>query len=174
MCSFPWEILSGLKCLDTHGGHAWSLQTQSSTFTSGRKVRAGDSGHVTLIIRAQALSFNVFLSSTANNCRGLLYHIQYFSDTPERGYIAGKNLVVFSEKEQYQTLCCGKKKSTDGKKVLILFTHTLLSKEYLHYLWLMHWNMFAFSRSRNALRYYVVELFNFFMLCVFSSADDST
>ncbi|XP_076830304.1 histone-lysine N-methyltransferase NSD2 [Brachyhypopomus gauderio] len=36
---------------------------------------------------------------------GLLYHIQYFSDAPERGYIAGKNMVVFSDKEQYQALC---------------------------------------------------------------------
>lgn len=73
----------------------------------------------------------LILSSTANNCRGLLYHIQYFSDTPERGYVAGKNLVIFSEKEQYQTLCRGTKQSTlhsDGKKVLILFTHSLLNR----------------------------------------------
>uniref|UniRef100_A0A4W4HAW3 PWWP domain-containing protein n=1 Tax=Electrophorus electricus TaxID=8005 RepID=A0A4W4HAW3_ELEEL len=40
---------------------------------------------------------------------GLSYHIQYFSDTPEIGYIAGKNMVVFSDKDQYQTLCRGNK-----------------------------------------------------------------
>ncbi|GAA6110545.1 histone-lysine N-methyltransferase NSD2 [Tachysurus ichikawai] len=66
--------------------------------------------------------FNLHFRENANNCRGLFYHIQYFSDTPERGYIPGKNLVIFSEKEQYQTLCRGNKQTTvpsDGKKLLI-------------------------------------------------------
>ncbi|XP_027006139.2 histone-lysine N-methyltransferase NSD2 [Tachysurus fulvidraco] len=66
--------------------------------------------------------FNLHFRENANNCRGLFYHIQYFSDTPERGYVPGKNLVIFSEKEQYQTLCRGNKQTTvppDGKKLLI-------------------------------------------------------
>ncbi|KAM9477375.1 histone-lysine N-methyltransferase NSD2 isoform 2-T3 [Clarias gariepinus] len=57
-----------------------------------------------------------------DNCRGLLYHIQYFGDTAERGYVAGKNLVIFSKKEQYDTLCHGNKKSSvrsGGKKLSI-------------------------------------------------------
>ncbi|XP_026800594.2 histone-lysine N-methyltransferase NSD2 isoform X3 [Pangasianodon hypophthalmus] len=66
--------------------------------------------------------FNLHFRQKTNNCRGLLYHIQYFSDTPERGYIAGKNLVIFSKKEQYQALCCGNKQPTvhsDRKKLSI-------------------------------------------------------
>ncbi|KAF7710601.1 histone-lysine N-methyltransferase NSD2 isoform X2 [Silurus meridionalis] len=66
--------------------------------------------------------FKLHFRQKANKCRGLLFHVQYFSDTPERGYIAGKNLVIFSERDQYQTLCCGNKKSTvrsDDKKLSI-------------------------------------------------------
>uniref|UniRef100_A0A4W4H386 PWWP domain-containing protein n=1 Tax=Electrophorus electricus TaxID=8005 RepID=A0A4W4H386_ELEEL len=54
--------------------------------------------------------FNLhFKQKGANSRTGLSYHIQYFSDTPEIGYIAGKNMVVFSDKDQYQTLCRGNK-----------------------------------------------------------------
>uniref|UniRef100_A0AAV2JH78 Histone-lysine N-methyltransferase, H3 lysine-36 specific n=1 Tax=Knipowitschia caucasica TaxID=637954 RepID=A0AAV2JH78_KNICA len=35
---------------------------------------------------------------------GLLYHVQYFGDAPERGYIFEKNLVAFTGEEQYQEL----------------------------------------------------------------------
>ncbi|KAK3573879.1 hypothetical protein QTP86_032857 [Hemibagrus guttatus] len=66
--------------------------------------------------------FNLHFRQNANNCRGLMYHIQYFSDAPERGYVAGKNLVIFSEREQYQSLCRGNKQTavpSDGKKLSI-------------------------------------------------------
>ncbi|XP_072313696.1 histone-lysine N-methyltransferase NSD2 [Eucyclogobius newberryi] len=38
---------------------------------------------------------------------GFLYHVQYFGDAPERGYIFEKNLVPFSGEEQYQKLVTG-------------------------------------------------------------------
>uniref|UniRef100_A0A3B4B859 Uncharacterized protein n=1 Tax=Periophthalmus magnuspinnatus TaxID=409849 RepID=A0A3B4B859_9GOBI len=38
---------------------------------------------------------------------GLLYHVQYFGDAPERGYIFEKNLVLFTGEEQYQELSTG-------------------------------------------------------------------
>ncbi|KAJ0044205.1 hypothetical protein NL108_008122, partial [Boleophthalmus pectinirostris] len=38
---------------------------------------------------------------------GLLYHVQYFGDAPERGYIFEKNLVPFIGEEQYQELSTG-------------------------------------------------------------------
>uniref|UniRef100_A0A8C9R0U1 Nuclear receptor binding SET domain protein 2 n=1 Tax=Scleropages formosus TaxID=113540 RepID=A0A8C9R0U1_SCLFO len=39
--------------------------------------------------------------------KGLLYHVQYFGDTPERGYIFERSMVTFGGKEQYQELCKG-------------------------------------------------------------------
>ncbi|XP_077394301.1 histone-lysine N-methyltransferase NSD2 isoform X3 [Festucalex cinctus] len=36
---------------------------------------------------------------------GLLYHVQYFGDAPERGYISEKNMVSFAQESQYQELC---------------------------------------------------------------------
>uniref|UniRef100_A0A3B4CIP5 Nuclear receptor binding SET domain protein 2 n=1 Tax=Pygocentrus nattereri TaxID=42514 RepID=A0A3B4CIP5_PYGNA len=67
--------------------------------------------------------FNLHFRQKGKNCRtGLLYHIQYFSDAPERGYIAGKNMVKFSGKEQYQLLCHGSKQTSAhfaGKKLSI-------------------------------------------------------
>lgn len=38
---------------------------------------------------------------------GLLYHVQYFGDAPERGYIFEKNMVSFTGEEQYQGLGAG-------------------------------------------------------------------
>ncbi|XP_056151410.1 histone-lysine N-methyltransferase NSD2 [Lampris incognitus] len=36
---------------------------------------------------------------------GLLYHVQYFGDNPERGYIFEKSMVSFNGEDQYQELC---------------------------------------------------------------------
>uniref|UniRef100_H3D4D3 Nuclear receptor binding SET domain protein 2 n=1 Tax=Tetraodon nigroviridis TaxID=99883 RepID=H3D4D3_TETNG len=41
---------------------------------------------------------------------GALYHVQYFGDAPERGYIFEKNMVPFTGEDQYQDLCQCKKK----------------------------------------------------------------
>lgn len=40
----------------------------------------------------------------ANGRSGLLYHVQYFGDAPERGYIFEKNMVSFTGEDQYQEL----------------------------------------------------------------------
>uniref|UniRef100_A0A7N8WR35 Nuclear receptor binding SET domain protein 2 n=1 Tax=Mastacembelus armatus TaxID=205130 RepID=A0A7N8WR35_9TELE len=40
---------------------------------------------------------------------GLLYHVQYFGDAPERGYISEKNMVSFTGENQYQELSQGSK-----------------------------------------------------------------
>ncbi|XP_064784883.1 histone-lysine N-methyltransferase NSD2-like isoform X2 [Oncorhynchus masou masou] len=40
---------------------------------------------------------------------GILYHVQYFGNTPERGYIFQKNMASFSREEQYVELCHGNK-----------------------------------------------------------------
>uniref|UniRef100_UPI003AAA9815 histone-lysine N-methyltransferase NSD2 n=1 Tax=Centroberyx gerrardi TaxID=166262 RepID=UPI003AAA9815 len=45
----------------------------------------------------------------ANSRSGLLYHVQYFGDAPERGYIFEKSIVSFSGEDQYQELCQGNK-----------------------------------------------------------------
>uniref|UniRef100_A0A8B9LU49 Nuclear receptor binding SET domain protein 2 n=1 Tax=Astyanax mexicanus TaxID=7994 RepID=A0A8B9LU49_ASTMX len=50
---------------------------------------------------------NLHFRQKANSRTGSFYHIQYFSDAPERGYIAGKNMVTFSGKEQFPELCRG-------------------------------------------------------------------
>uniref|UniRef100_A0A8C4IK29 Nuclear receptor binding SET domain protein 2 n=1 Tax=Dicentrarchus labrax TaxID=13489 RepID=A0A8C4IK29_DICLA len=46
---------------------------------------------------------------TANSRSGLLYHVQYFGDAPERGYIFEKNMVSFTGEDQYQELSQGSK-----------------------------------------------------------------
>nr|XP_057933794.1 histone-lysine N-methyltransferase NSD2 [Doryrhamphus excisus]XP_057933795.1 histone-lysine N-methyltransferase NSD2 [Doryrhamphus excisus]XP_057933796.1 histone-lysine N-methyltransferase NSD2 [Doryrhamphus excisus] len=40
----------------------------------------------------------------AKSRSGLLYHVQYFGDAPERGYIFEKNMVSFAGEDQYQEL----------------------------------------------------------------------
>ncbi|XP_023668230.1 histone-lysine N-methyltransferase NSD2 isoform X1 [Paramormyrops kingsleyae] len=47
-----------------------------------------------------------------NSRRGLLYHVQYFGDTPERGYIFERSMVTFGGKEQYQELCHSRTKQS--------------------------------------------------------------
>ncbi|XP_070835834.1 histone-lysine N-methyltransferase NSD2 isoform X1 [Chaetodon trifascialis] len=44
-----------------------------------------------------------------NSRSGLLYHVQYFGDAPERGYIFEKNMVSFTGEDQYQELSQGNK-----------------------------------------------------------------
>uniref|UniRef100_A0A3B5QJM6 PWWP domain-containing protein n=1 Tax=Xiphophorus maculatus TaxID=8083 RepID=A0A3B5QJM6_XIPMA len=39
-----------------------------------------------------------------NSRLGLLYHIQYFGDAPERGFVFEKNMVSFTGEEQYVEL----------------------------------------------------------------------
>uniref|UniRef100_A0A671SP45 Histone-lysine N-methyltransferase NSD2-like n=1 Tax=Sinocyclocheilus anshuiensis TaxID=1608454 RepID=A0A671SP45_9TELE len=39
-----------------------------------------------------------------NSRTGLLYHVQYFGNAPERGYVFEKSMVTFSGKHQYQSL----------------------------------------------------------------------
>ena len=41
---------------------------------------------------------------TAHGPPGLLYHVQYFGDCPERGYILERNMVSFCGEEQYEQL----------------------------------------------------------------------
>ncbi|XP_054470085.1 histone-lysine N-methyltransferase NSD2 [Anoplopoma fimbria] len=46
-----------------------------------------------------------------NSRLGPLYHVQYFGDAPERGYIFEKNMVSFTGEDQYQELSQGNKQS---------------------------------------------------------------
>uniref|UniRef100_A0A671N6W0 Histone-lysine N-methyltransferase NSD2-like n=1 Tax=Sinocyclocheilus anshuiensis TaxID=1608454 RepID=A0A671N6W0_9TELE len=50
--------------------------------------------------------------------QGLLYHVQYFGNAPERGYVFEKSMVTFSGKHQYQSLCRSNKLPIDisGRK----------------------------------------------------------
>uniref|UniRef100_A0A8K9ULD9 Nuclear receptor binding SET domain protein 2 n=1 Tax=Oncorhynchus mykiss TaxID=8022 RepID=A0A8K9ULD9_ONCMY len=52
---------------------------------------------------------NTHLKHKAINSRtaGVMYHVQYFGDTLERGYIFEKNMVSFRGEEQYVELCHG-------------------------------------------------------------------
>ncbi|KAM3595422.1 uncharacterized protein V6R79_023281 [Siganus canaliculatus] len=47
---------------------------------------------------------NVHFKQKQKAKSGLLYHVQYFGDAPERGYIFEKNLVSFTGEDQYQEL----------------------------------------------------------------------
>ncbi|XP_034433295.1 histone-lysine N-methyltransferase NSD2 isoform X1 [Hippoglossus hippoglossus] len=52
-----------------------------------------------------------FKQKAANSRSGLLYHVQYFGDAPERGYIFEKNMVLFTGEDQYQQLSLGNKQA---------------------------------------------------------------
>ncbi|AWP16004.1 putative histone-lysine N-methyltransferase NSD2 [Scophthalmus maximus] len=47
----------------------------------------------------------------ATSRSGLLYHVQYFGDAPERGYIFEKNMVSFTGEDQYKELSQGNKQA---------------------------------------------------------------
>uniref|UniRef100_A0A7N6AV85 Nuclear receptor binding SET domain protein 2 n=1 Tax=Anabas testudineus TaxID=64144 RepID=A0A7N6AV85_ANATE len=49
---------------------------------------------------------------STNSRSGLLFHVQYFGDSPERGYIFEKNMVSFTGEDQYQELSQGNKQLT--------------------------------------------------------------
>nr|XP_061798762.1 histone-lysine N-methyltransferase NSD2-like [Nerophis lumbriciformis] len=52
---------------------------------------------------------HLHVKPNAKSRSGLLYHVQYFGDAPERGYIFEKNMVSFSRESQYQELSLHKK-----------------------------------------------------------------
>ncbi|KAJ8388273.1 hypothetical protein AAFF_G00135340 [Aldrovandia affinis] len=53
-------------------------------------------------------ALNKHVKQKAVNSRTtLMYHVQYFGDMPERGYVFEKSMVSFSGEEQYQELCQG-------------------------------------------------------------------
>nr|XP_019961854.1 PREDICTED: histone-lysine N-methyltransferase NSD2-like isoform X1 [Paralichthys olivaceus] len=52
-----------------------------------------------------------FKQKAANSRSGLLYHVQYFGDAPERGYIFEKNMVSFTGEDQFQELSLGNKQA---------------------------------------------------------------
>ncbi|KAG9344008.1 hypothetical protein JZ751_012484 [Albula glossodonta] len=59
---------------------------------------------------------NKHIKQKAVNSRStLLYHVQYFGDTPERGYVFEKSMVSFEGAEQYQELCQGSAKQAPSR-----------------------------------------------------------
>ncbi|XP_051504392.1 histone-lysine N-methyltransferase NSD2-like isoform X1 [Myxocyprinus asiaticus] len=61
--------------------------------------------------------FDVHFRLKVNGRKGMLYHVQYFGDAPERGYVFEKSIVTFSGKDQYESLSRGNKLSeTSGRK----------------------------------------------------------
>uniref|UniRef100_A0A672S5C7 Histone-lysine N-methyltransferase NSD2-like n=1 Tax=Sinocyclocheilus grahami TaxID=75366 RepID=A0A672S5C7_SINGR len=61
---------------------------------------------------------NMHFKSKVNSRTGLLYHVQYFGNAPERGYVFEKSMVTFSGKHQYQSLSRSNKLPIDisGRK----------------------------------------------------------
>uniref|UniRef100_A0A6Q2X835 Nuclear receptor binding SET domain protein 2 n=1 Tax=Esox lucius TaxID=8010 RepID=A0A6Q2X835_ESOLU len=66
---------------------------------------------------------------------GIMYHVQYFGGTPERGYISEKNVVLFSGEEQYVELCYGNKQPSSRVKVKPLTSPSVPKK--LHAQWVV-------------------------------------
>ncbi|XP_016401033.1 histone-lysine N-methyltransferase NSD2-like isoform X3 [Sinocyclocheilus rhinocerous] len=66
--------------------------------------------------------FNMHFRSKVNSRTGLLYHVQYFGNAPERGYVFEKSMVTFSGKHQYQSLCRSNKLPIDisGRKMSLM------------------------------------------------------
>uniref|UniRef100_A0A8C1Q352 Nuclear receptor binding SET domain protein 2 n=1 Tax=Cyprinus carpio TaxID=7962 RepID=A0A8C1Q352_CYPCA len=64
---------------------------------------------------------NMHFRSKVKSRTGLLYHVQYFGNAPERGYVFEKSMVTFSGKHQYQSLSRSNKLPIDisGRKQAI-------------------------------------------------------
>uniref|UniRef100_A0A3P8Z936 Nuclear receptor binding SET domain protein 2 n=1 Tax=Esox lucius TaxID=8010 RepID=A0A3P8Z936_ESOLU len=62
-----------------------------------------------LITTDPELHTHLKLRAINSQSTGIMYHVQYFGGTPERGYISEKNVVLFSGEEQYVELCYGNK-----------------------------------------------------------------
>uniref|UniRef100_A0A8C2KXQ4 Nuclear receptor binding SET domain protein 2 n=1 Tax=Cyprinus carpio TaxID=7962 RepID=A0A8C2KXQ4_CYPCA len=64
---------------------------------------------------------NMHFRSKGKVRTGLLYHVQYFGNAPERGYVFEKSMVTFSGKHQYQSLSRSNKLPIDisGRKQAI-------------------------------------------------------
>uniref|UniRef100_A0A8C7I376 Nuclear receptor binding SET domain protein 2 n=1 Tax=Oncorhynchus kisutch TaxID=8019 RepID=A0A8C7I376_ONCKI len=66
---------------------------------------------------------------------GVMYHVQYFGDTLERGYIFEKNMVSFRGEEQYVELCHGDKQP--ASRSISLLRTTLSVPRKLHAQWVV-------------------------------------
>ncbi|KTF93175.1 hypothetical protein cypCar_00025145 [Cyprinus carpio] len=65
---------------------------------------------------------NMHFRSKVKSRTGLLYHVQYFGNAPERGYVFEKSMVTFSGKHQYQSLSRSNKLPIDisGRKTMLM------------------------------------------------------
>uniref|UniRef100_A0A3B4GJI0 PWWP domain-containing protein n=1 Tax=Pundamilia nyererei TaxID=303518 RepID=A0A3B4GJI0_9CICH len=64
-----------------------------------------------------------------NGRSGLLYHVQYFGDAPERGYIFEKNMVSFTGEDQYQELSRSNKQVNAKKSLSVRYVCCLFRNE---------------------------------------------
>lgn len=65
--------------------------------------------HQDLVYQLESFYSLVFNGVVSSSRAGVLYHVQYFGDAPERGYVFEKNMVPFVGEDQYQDLCRCKK-----------------------------------------------------------------
>ncbi|XP_063040115.1 histone-lysine N-methyltransferase NSD2 [Engraulis encrasicolus] len=54
-----------------------------------------------------------------NGLNSVLYHVQYFSDASERGYVYEKAMVPFRDRHQFQELVCAQPSSRTDRKKLV-------------------------------------------------------
>lgn len=98
-------------------GYPWwpCMVTTDPKFNSHFKQK--QKGAVSACRGGAGYSQGPFNPNTACVCRpvasssktGVLYHVQYFGDAPERGYVFEKNTVPFTGEDQYQDLSQCKK-----------------------------------------------------------------
>lgn len=103
-------ILSGPKSQGIPGGLAWWPLTLSLIVTSNInwKVRV----QTVDLVKTTEQKYTLFKRFTCfylcflavGSKPGILYHVQYFGDAPERGYIFERNIVSFMGEHQYQDL----------------------------------------------------------------------
>uniref|UniRef100_A0A8K9Y444 Nuclear receptor binding SET domain protein 2 n=1 Tax=Oncorhynchus mykiss TaxID=8022 RepID=A0A8K9Y444_ONCMY len=67
---------------------------------------------------------------------GVMYHVQYFGDTLERGYIFEKNMVSFRGEEQYVELCHGDIQPSSRVSISLLRTTPSVPRK-LHAQWVV-------------------------------------
>ncbi|XP_077420004.1 histone-lysine N-methyltransferase NSD2 isoform X2 [Vanacampus margaritifer] len=98
------ELLPALVCEPS--ADATEAPSLPSSFSVGDVVWTKVSGYPwwPCIVTTDP-ELNHHIKPNAKSRSGLLYHVQYFGDAPERGYVSEKNLVAFAQESQYQELC---------------------------------------------------------------------
>ncbi|KAJ7988826.1 hypothetical protein DPEC_G00313220 [Dallia pectoralis] len=110
----PQQQVTRLAVVEEEQSLAKEVQEEvQGAFSMGDVVWTKVSGYPwwpCIITTSPELHNHMKLQAVNSHTTSVMYHVQYFGDTPERGYVSEKNVVLFTGEEQYVELCYGNKR----------------------------------------------------------------